>query len=47
MYSKKGQKNRTECQIFSRVCGWLVPRQAMNLGKLSEFKDRKNFKING
>ena len=50
MYSINEQKNRTErteCQIFSRVCGWLVPRQSMNLGKIAEFKDRVNFKIYG
>lgn len=38
-------KNRQECQIFSRVCGWLVPRHRMNPGKISERKDLKTFKI--
>lgn len=37
------EKERTECQIFSRVCGWLVPRHRMNPGKISEFKDREYF----
>lgn len=41
---KKDKSQRTECQIFSRVCGWLVPRKSMNLGKQSEFKDRQYFK---
>lgn len=31
---------RQECQIYSRVCGWLVPRHAMNLGKQAEVNDR-------
>lgn len=40
------KKERTECQIFSRVCGWLVPRHCMNLGKQAERKDLKTYKIN-
>lgn len=35
------EDKRQECQIFSRVCGWLVPRHAMNLGKQEEKKDIK------
>lgn len=35
------EKQRTECQIYSRVCGWLVPRHAMNPGKQAERKDMK------
>ena len=27
---------RQETQIYSRVCGWIVPRHRMNPGKLSE-----------
>lgn len=34
---------RQLCQIYSRVCGWLVPRHAMNPGKLSERKDMKQY----
>lgn len=34
---------RQECQIFSRVTWWLVPRHAMNPGKLAEFADRKYY----
>lgn len=30
--------NRQPCEIYSRVCGWIVPRSAMNPGKLSERK---------
>lgn len=36
---------RTECQIFSRVCGWMVARSSMNRGKQSERKDMKYYKI--
>ena len=36
-------KKRTECQIFSRVCGWLVPRHAMNPGKQSERQDMTEY----
>jgi anaerobic ribonucleoside-triphosphate reductase len=36
---------RTECQVFSRVCGWIVPRHAMNKGKQAERKDLKVFKL--
>lgn len=32
---------RQECIIYSRVCGWLVPRHAMNPGKQAERKDMK------
>jgi anaerobic ribonucleoside-triphosphate reductase len=38
-------KERTECQIFSRVCGWLVPRHCMNPGKQAERKDLVPYKI--
>ena len=36
---------RTLCQVFSRCCGWLVPRHLGNPGKQSEYKDRKTFKV--
>jgi len=34
---------RQVCQIFSRVCGWLVPRHQMNPGKQAERKDIKSY----
>lgn len=37
-------KKRTECQIYSRVCGWLVPRHRMNPGKIAERNDMKVYK---
>ena len=36
---------RQECQIFSRCCGWLVPRHAMNPGKRSERADMKVYDV--
>jgi anaerobic ribonucleoside-triphosphate reductase len=41
----ENKKERQVCQIFSRVCGWLVPRSSMNVGKQAERKDLKPFKI--
>jgi len=35
---------RTECQIWSRVVGYLRPVDKWNDGKQEEFKDRKLFK---
>lgn len=34
-------QNRTECTVYSRVVWWLTPTKNWNLGKQSEFKDRK------
>ena len=39
------QSKRTECIIYSRVVGWLTPVKNYNPGKVSEYKDRKVFKI--
>jgi len=39
------EKERTFCEIYSRVCGYLRPVQQWNEGKQSEFNDRKTFKI--
>jgi len=36
---------RTECIVYSRVNGWLVPIHAFNKGRAAEWKDRKFFKI--
>lgn len=36
---------RTECEIYSRVTGWIVPRSAMNKGKLAERFDMRTYKI--
>lgn len=36
---------RQECQIYSRVCGWYVPRHSMNPGKQAERKDMKVYDL--
>ena len=35
---------RTECEVYSRVCGYIRPTTDWNEGKQEEFKDRKVFK---
>jgi len=36
--------DRTKCEVWSRVVGYLRPISKWNEGKQSEFKDRSNFK---
>jgi len=38
--------NYQECEVYSRIVGYLRPIQQWNPAKVSEFKDRKMFKIN-
>ena len=40
------QTQRTKCEIFSRIVGYLRPVQSWNEGKVEEFKDRQEFNIN-
>lgn len=35
----------TECEVFSRVCGYLRPVQNWNKGKKEEFFTRKTFNV--
>jgi len=37
--------NRTECIVYSRVVGWITPTHNWNKGKIAEWNDRKEFKI--
>jgi hypothetical protein len=37
---------RQECIIMSRVCGWIVPRHAMNPGKQAERKQMLPYDYN-
>ena len=39
------KKERTKCEIWSRVVGYLRPINQYNPGKQQEFKERKVFKI--
>ena len=38
-------KQRTKCEIYSRIVGYLRPVGQWNDGKQSEYYDRKNFVI--
>jgi len=38
------QKNRTECEVYSRSVGYLRPVSQWNKGKQEEFKQRETFK---
>ena len=40
------ETKRQLCQVMTRCCGWLVPRHAMNKGKIQEVLDRKEYKVN-
>ncbi len=41
MGNEKG--NRTKCEVYSRVVGYLRPVDQWNEGKQSEFKERLEF----
>ncbi len=35
--------NRTRCEVYSRVVGYIRPVSQWNVGKQEEFQDRKVF----
>lgn len=35
-----------QCEVYSRVCGYLRPVQQWNSGKQQEYKERKEYKNN-
>jgi len=37
------RRQRTECEVYSRVCGYLRPVKQWNKGKQQEFHDRKTY----
>ncbi|MCD6522645.1 MAG: hypothetical protein J7K68_02765 [Candidatus Diapherotrites archaeon] len=39
------EEQRTRCEVYSRVVGYLRPVNQWNDGKQSEFSDRKAFKV--
>lgn len=41
------KKERTKCEVWSRVVGYLRPIVNWNSGKQEEWKDRKKYKIEG
>ena len=42
---KLDNSKRTKCEVYSRVVGYLRPVDQWNVGKRTEFKDRKPYKI--
>jgi len=40
-------RNFRECEVFSRVVGFLRPLKLWNKGKKAEFATRTNFKVQG
>ena len=43
-YNKEGKEiQRTQCQVYTRVMGYLRPVNHYNIGKKSEFYSRKYF----
>lgn len=42
---KKTAPQRQECEVFSRIVGYLRPVNAWNPGKQAEFGDRKEFTV--
>ena len=45
MINNKINSNRTKCEVYSRVVGYLRPVQQWNAGKQSEYTDRKTFNL--
>lgn len=39
------ENKRTECEVYSRVVGYLRPVNQWNKGKKQEFFDRKTFEV--
>lgn len=39
------EKKRQECEVYSRVTGFLTPVRQWNDAKRSEFKNRKTFEV--
>lgn len=42
---EKNKIERQDCEIYSRVVGYLRPVNQWNDGKQAEWEDRKNFEI--
>ena len=41
--TKEQKQKRTKCEIFTRCMGYIRCKDYFNIGKKSEFKDRKYF----
>lgn len=40
------EAQRTPCEVYSRVVGYIRPVQQWNEGKQAEFSDRQEFAVN-
>ena len=47
MEQEKKKFNRTRCEVYSRVVGFLSPVSQWNIGKQQEWNDRKTFNVKG
>ena len=45
-YLEEHKEERTKCEIWSRAMGFIRPTSFFNIGKKSEFKERKCFTEN-
>lgn len=43
--TRKNEKRKVLCSMYSRVVGYLRPVQFWNIAKQQEFKDRKTFSL--
>ena len=37
----------TECEVYTRICGYFRPLKNWNQGKKAEFAERKNYGVRG
>jgi anaerobic ribonucleoside-triphosphate reductase len=44
MTTQELEAQRTKCEVYSRVVGYIRPVQQFNEGKQAEFEDRIEFK---
>jgi ribonucleoside-triphosphate reductase len=40
------EEQRTKCEVYSRVVGYIRPIAQWNEGKQAEYEDRKEFLVN-
>ena len=45
MSNNNMEKQRTKCEVWSRIVGYIRPVQQWNEGKVSEWKERKTFQV--
>lgn len=45
MVTSKGSTQRTRCEVYSRVVGYLSPVSRWNKGKEEEWKKRRTYSV--